>query len=123
MTLNPSKCQASIAAVLQHRNMLVTVTKRRIYVGPKPISNLGPLDVQNYLGHPFKVDGCHAGRVSDLLRDCSRLKTPLKPSQKLDLLKSPAITRKTLRFADYVVRKTAKKAIHLPITSPNLVRC
>lgn len=117
MTLNPTKCQASIVAVLPHRKTLVTVTRGRMYIGPKFISNLGPLDVQKYLG-----------------RDCSRLlKAPLKPSQKLDILKhyllprylfslqSPVITKKTLRFADHVVRKTTKQAIHLPITSPNPV--
>lgn len=93
MTLNPVKCQAFITAVLPYRKTLVTVTRRRMYIGPKPI-NLGPLDVQKYLGHPFKVDGCHTGRVSDLALDWTRLlKAPLQLHQKLDLIKNHLLPR------------------------------
>ena len=129
LSINPSKSVALSAGVVPGKKVMVTYTTPKFYVRGVPIKQLGPEDLFKYLGGRYGQMGqtFDGTNVHELLRRLG--KSPLKPFQKLEILRvyliprllhnlqNVTITKKALKNTDRVLRIFIRKALHLNKTT------
>lgn len=129
LLLNVAKCTALSTAVVPSRKKTYVITRPtfRIYNGFIPQISVD--DTFKYLGSKFNYMGTVPCSLSAARQQLQKLKSaPLKPNQKLKLLKqflmpryihsaqSPSITKRALRELDRQFGLAAKHILHLPKT-------
>ena len=130
MAVNPAKCRALIAGVVSGRS--VARNRSSYTMNGTPIPNVDAFNAFRYLGHEFGHKGVERPNLCNLTVWLDNIrKSPLKPDQKLSLirlyviprllygLQNPKITSKTLRAGDRLIRKTVKYICHLNVHTPD----
>jgi hypothetical protein len=130
MAINPSKCRALVAGVVRGRSVPRTRPNYSIY--GKPIPNVDAFNAFRYLGHEFGHKGVERPSILNLTNWLANIKkAPLKPDQKLTILKlyviprllyglqNPKVTSRTLRDGDRLIRKAIKGFYHLNAHTPD----
>jgi hypothetical protein len=130
MGVNPAKCRALCTGVIAGRAVGRTVSTYRI--NNLPIPAVGHMDTFRYLGHSYGYDGVGKPSLFNLtvwLENVRR--APLKPDQKLLMIKTyviprllyglqtPKVTSKVLREADRLMRKFVRATLHLNAHTPD----
>jgi hypothetical protein len=129
MAINPSKCRALVAGVVRGRS--VPRTRSNYSINSKPIPNVDAFNAFRYLGHEFGHKGVERPSILNVANWLTNIKkAPLKPDQKLRILKlyviprllyglqNPKITNRTLREGDRLIRKAVKGFYHLNAPHP-----
>ncbi|GJQ69734.1 hypothetical protein Trydic_g10117, partial [Trypoxylus dichotomus] len=124
MAINSNKCSAMAATSTQGKT--VPRTKSIFKINNSFIPSVQHMNTLKYLGLHFGVAGAEKPSIHNLVGWISNLHSaPLKPDQKLTMLKrhiiprllyglqSPAITSHHLQEADRVIRRAAKRILHL----------
>lgn len=132
LELNPSMSHALSVAFSQGRP--VTRTKPFLRLGNRTINMVSTDQAFKYLSHSVESQGIRKPNLSNLSMWLSNLqRAPLKPDQKLALLKTYLlprlfyglqivnIDRKILKEADPMIRRFGKKSLHLHLHTPNPV--
>ena len=130
MQLNPAKSYSLGCVVVPKKKKLVVDTVNAFSINGHPIKSIGPTDQVKYLGHHYNFQGICRPDLSTLRVHLDRLcAAPLKPQQKLNILKTyllpryfygfqnPSITGKLLGGAARMTRMAARRMLHLPRTS------
>lgn len=130
MLLNPAKCKSLVAGA--SRGISVPRTRISYKINNEPIPNVMAMDAFKYLGHQFGHSGVEKPGIYNLTTWLQKLSTsPLKPDQKLNILKqyviprllyglqNPKITGKVLRAADRLIRKHVRATLHLNAHTPD----
>lgn len=133
LQVNVDKCTSMTAATVPAKKKLFIATTAALCIAGRRIPVITPSTSFKYLGFHYGMMGLSwEHSVKDLGEQLGRLqKAPLKPAQKLFLLKrflipryihcmqNPKINIKALCRADKAIRKFVKKAVHLHITCPD----
>jgi hypothetical protein len=131
MSVNPAKCRTLVTGVVAGRT--VPRTKRSTYkINNSPIPVVTIADTFKYLGHGFGYSGVGKPSLRNLTVWLENLgRAPLKPDQKLTMVKTyviprllygfqnPKVTTKALREADRLIRKFIKTSLHLNVHTPD----
>jgi hypothetical protein len=130
MGVNPAKWRALCTGVIAGRAVGRTVSTYRI--NNLPIPAVGHMDTFRYLGHSYGYDGVGKPSLFNLtvwLENVRR--APLKPDQKLLMIKTyviprllyglqtPKVTSKVLREADRLMRKFVWATLYLNAHTPD----
>lgn len=126
MAINSRKSTSLSVATIQGK--CVARTKPMFRLRGKLLPIIGNISTFKYLGHTICNQGFTKPSLRHLADWLSKLeRAPLKPAQKLELLRSflipklfhgfqvPTILAKTLRAADRLIKRSAKKMAHLNI--------
>ena len=132
LSLNPAKCVALTSLVVPRKKKLYTATTTRLALGGELIKQLGPSEVFGYLGVRIGREGLQPPSPQEVRARCTRvLRAPLKPHQKLTIIKGYLMPRLLSEFlhlgvglgvlatVDRAVRSVVKSALHLPSQTPN----
>ena len=127
LDINAAKCRVSINAVDGRNKRRYLDTTTTIQVNGQPIPNIGSTSSIKYLGLEFDADGTRPQTGTRLLGHLAQLeKAPLKPQQRLFILRTSAIPgalhelvlgrsgRAALRRLDQQVRQAVRRWLHLP---------
>lgn len=131
MAVNASKCSSVTALSVPHKKKLAIQNINRYSVGGRLIPAIGVDASYKYLGFQFNYRGVVSSETGarELLERIGA--APLKPQQKLHLAKTyvlpkfiyglqdPGVSLKRLEQVDADVRFFVKRALHLPVTTPN----
>lgn len=126
MGFNPSKCTAMTVQVNRANKHSYCITRPLFYIEGQAIRQLQPGEMFGYLGANYGVMGRSKPVLDEVNIQLRRIgKSPLKPQQKLAILKvyllprylhllqSPVVTKKTLKYFDRVVRVAVRSYLHL----------
>lgn len=130
MALNPKK---SVALVRERIGGALVTRPQPLYeIDGTKLHPITLINSQRFLGHELNASGIMRPSLSNLPTWLARLeKAPLKPSQKLAILKSfimpklfyilqsPATTAYQLTSADKLIKAAAKRILHLNIHTPD----
>lgn len=130
MALNPRKCAA---LVRERAGGKVTTRTQPLYeLEGSKIPQVTRINVQRFLGHELNASGIIRPSLTNLPIWLARVeKAPLKPAQKLAVIKSfiipkisyvlqsPAISAQQLAAADKIIKTAVKRTLHLNIHTPD----
>lgn len=132
LRLNVAKCASVSTGVVPAKKKIFVNHTSVFYAYGQPLPALGPKDLFKYLGAKYSPVGLSKVELGELSGQLSRIvKAPLKPGQKLQLLKGYLIPRYVhltqhlgirafqLREVDRKVRGAVKKILRLPIHITN----
>ncbi|VDN28088.1 unnamed protein product, partial [Dibothriocephalus latus] len=131
MVLNSAKCVAFYVQALG-KEKSACLRPCDVSIGGSALRSLGPTDTFKYLGVPFsyrgKVTVSHHSVLYNMLQEVT--KAPLKPQQRLSLLKQHcvpkllhelvlgAVHRNTLKRLDVQIRQAVRLWLRLPTDTP-----
>lgn len=131
LSLNIEKSAAISTSIVPKQKKLFTISKKVFHANGKLLPQKS-FDFIKYLGFKFCSMGTEGPSVKEFKLQLDRIKvSPLKPSQKFDILTSfciprwihafqnPKITKKLLTEANRLLRLSTKQILHLPKTTPN----
>lgn len=126
MNLNAAKCRSIVAKTVPAKKKLYVRTESDFEIYGTNISPCGPEEYLKYLGQRFSPNGVENCGVGEIFEQVQRIrKAPLKPSQKLFILKQFLIPRyiaqyqsfkinlTILKKADKIIRFGIRKILHL----------
>lgn len=130
LEINAEKSHALSIVPLGKEKKVCMPTAERFIVNGIGLKQIGPEDSWKYLG--IKIKGTNfIGMKPELIVDLAKIgQAPLKPQQKLHLLKTHVLTKyvhsmvlgdsgaKVLRIVDKVVRRSLRKWLDLPKDTP-----
>ena len=131
LSINPEKSVAASVAVLPGRKILYPQTTGKFVVNGARITQLKATELFKYLGQRYGVSGGEGNvfKIDELLT--SLAKSPLKPYQKLEMvrlyliprllhkLQTTCVTKKDLNNTDMALRVFIRKTLHLNKTTSN----
>lgn len=131
LKVNTQKSWALSQVPLGKEKKIVVLTDPQFSINDMPLRQIGVLDTWNYLGIQFKGTSV-CGVRPELITDMAKVsKAPLKPQQKIRLLKTFVLTKyyhqmvlgnisiTALQALDAVIRKTVRTWMHFPHDVPN----
>lgn len=132
MRLNAKKCSLISGALIPRAGKVIPRSKPFLSHNGTLIRMATDFDPTKYLGHKLGASGLLKPTISNLQRWLNNVaKAPLKPDQKLGIIKQfvipkmlyglqqPKVTGKLLREADRMVGYHVKRILHLNIHTPN----
>lgn len=132
MQLNPVKSTNLIVQVVPARKQLYVATRARLFINGSPLRQITVDEQFKYLGFQFSFTGVEAPSLSGFSAALERLsRAPLKPFQKLEILRvyliprflyifqTPTVSAKFLKSGDKLLRRYVKRFLHLPAQTPN----
>lgn len=130
MQLNAAKCRLLAGGVVSGRS--IACSRVRLTLDGVRIPNVGTLDTFRYLGHDFGYSGIEKPSIHNLSTWLQNVhKAPLKPDQKVSLirqyliprllygLQNPRVDKRTLREADRLIKRSIKRTLHLNVHTPD----
>lgn len=126
LDINAEKSSSLAMRVVPSKKKLYAVSTPLHYIDGKPLRQITPGQQVRYLGHSYSYDGMEkfdTNTVKTMLENVTR--APLKPHQKLILIKqhliprilytlqSPTITKGILRGVDRMIRVAVRRILHL----------
>lgn len=127
LCVNVEKCTALSSSRVPAKKKLYIETNNIFRCKDKWIPQIKVEDMFRYLGKNFCYSGISKFNVTEIILSLNNLqKAPLKPQQKLTILKNfflpkilyslqyPGITKKTLNIVDHNIRRIAKHFLHIP---------
>lgn len=134
MSVNPEKCMSLATRTLMGDKKPLPVTKAIFKISGRKIPSVRMLTAFKYLGHHFGATGirkpCYERAVL-WLQHVER--APLKPDQKMVLLRNHLIPRlqyglqntkvngALLKTVDRLIKASVKRCLHLPVRTPDSV--
>lgn len=132
LAINPFKCTSLSGAPTGGNKITTFFTKPIFTVGSKRLPIVDSFNTFRYLGYLFGTSRVHKPTAAHLSTWCSRLQhAPLKPDQKLNIISDNVLpkalyglqnlkfTAQILKTADRIVNGFVKKALRLPIHTPD----
>lgn len=130
MAINASKCFS--ASTMRYRGALKPVTRSTYSIDRQNIPAVTDINPAKYLGHNISSHGVLKANINHLEHWLSNiLRAPLKPSQRLAMIKEHAVpkvvyflqgphtTAGQLKAADLLIKAAVKRVLHLHIHTPD----
>lgn len=130
MSVNPKKCASLVFE--RNKSSYFTHSRPLYQVAGMPIPMVTDINAYKYLGHEVSASGVRKPTLTNLPLWLENLrKSPLKPYQKVNILKyfmipkfifplqNPRITQATLKHVDLQIRSAIKTYLHLHIHTPD----